>query len=342
MMLESIWFVLWGVLWAVYFTLDGFDFGLGMLLPFTTKNDTERRMVYSSMGPFWDGNEVWLIAAGGITFAAFPRVYAVLFSSFYSALMIILFALIIRGVSIEYRGKLKSKIWKRIWDCGLFLGSVLPALLFGVAFANIFQGIPIDAKGIYHGSLFTLLNPYGIIGGLLFVALFLVHGATWLGLKTEGELHRRAVCTAKVLWAALLLVAVLFLMATALATNLYMNYLKMPVLFLIPALCVVALLLNRFFLGKVRMWAAWFCSGLTILCAVLFGVIGLYPSMLPSSIDATYGLTAFNSMSSALTLKIMLGVVVVFVPIIIGYQAWAYRLFREKVTEESLSYEEAY
>ena len=168
-MLETIWFILWGVLWSVYFMLDGYDLGLGSLLPFLAKNETDRRLVYRAMGPFWDGNEVWLITAGGVTFAAFPTTYAMMFSSLYSPLMLILFALIFRGVSLAFRGEVDNPRWKAFWDGCLVVGSFLPALLFGVAFANIFRGLPIDAAGIYQGNLFTLLNPYGLAGGVLFV-----------------------------------------------------------------------------------------------------------------------------------------------------------------------------
>ena len=188
MILQTIWFFLWGLLWAIFFMTDGFDFGIGTLLPFLGRKDEERRIMLNAMGPFWDGNEVWLIAAGGVTFAAFPKVYAVMFSSLYSALMLILFALILRGVAIEFRSKIDTKGWKQIWDTCIFIGSAAPAILFGVAFANIFKGIPIDEAGLYHGSLFTLLNGYGLLGGLLFLSLFLLHGALWLGIRTEGDL----------------------------------------------------------------------------------------------------------------------------------------------------------
>ena len=160
MSLEAIWFFLWGLLWAIFFMTDGFDFGVGTLYPFLGKSDPDRRLMINSVGPLWDGNEVWLIAAGGITFAAFPTVYATMFSSLYSALMLILFALILRGVSFEFRGKIDHPVWKRIWDTTIFIGSAAPALLFGVAFANIFRGLPFDSQG-YHGTLLSLLNPYG-------------------------------------------------------------------------------------------------------------------------------------------------------------------------------------
>jgi cytochrome bd ubiquinol oxidase subunit II len=342
MVLQTIWFFLWGLLWAVFFMTDGFDFGVGTLYPFMGKNDQDKRIMINALGPLWDGNEVWLITAGGVTFAAFPTLYAVMFSSLYSALMLILFALILRGVSFEFRGKVDDPRWRKIWDTCIFIGSFLPAFLFGVAFANIFRGIPIDHNGIYHGTLFTLLNPYGLLGGVLFVMLFLVHGALWLAVKTEGDLHRRAVFVAHMLWPVLLGVVVIFLVASKFSTRLYDNYLAHPVLFAVILITVLALLGMRYFMARKTFFKAWFASGLTIVGATFFGVVGLYPDMFPSSIDPRFTLTAHNASSSPLTLKIMLVVVIIFIPIVIGYQIWAYTLFKGKVTEEDLAYEEAY
>jgi cytochrome d ubiquinol oxidase subunit II len=342
MELQSVWFFLWGLLWAVFFITDGFDLGIGTLYPFLGKTETDKRVMINAMGPLWDGNQVWLLTAGGVTFAAFPGVYAVMFSSLYSALMLILFALIIRGVSFEFRKKIDSPGWRKLWDGCIFAGSFLPALLFGVAFANIFRGVPIDAEGIYRGTLFTLLNPYGLAGGVLFVLLFLVHGAVWLAVKSEGELHQRASTTAKLLWPALLLAAVVFLAAGAVSTRLYDNYLAHPVLFVVILATVAALLGIRIFLARRAYFKAWFASALTIVGATFYGVIGLFPNMFPSSIDPAYSLTAFNASSSPLTLKIMLTVALIFVPIVLVYQAWAYNLFKTKVTPEELSYEESY
>jgi len=341
-MLQTIWFLLWGVLWAVYFMLDGFDLGLGTLMPFLAKNDTDRRLIYRAMGPFWDGNEVWLITAGGVTFAAFPTAYAVMFSGLYSALMLILFALILRGVSFAFRDAVDHPRWKAVWDGCLILGSFLPALLFGVAFANLFQGIPIGEGGLYQGGLLTLINPYGLAGGLLFLLLFTVHGSLWLAVKSEGDLHDRAAAMARRLWPWLLVMAVLFLLSTLRFTFLYDNYLAHPVLFLIPAVAVVALLLIRFFMAKARWWQAWFASSATIAAATLFGVVGLYPHLLKSSIDPAYSLNVYNASSSPLTLKIMLGVALTFVPLVIAYQVWVHFLFKDKVREEDLGHEEAY
>lgn len=341
-MLQTIWFLLWGVLWAVYFMLDGYDLGLGALMPLLARNEADRRVVYRAMGPFWDGNEVWLITAGGVTFAAFPTTYAVMFSSLYSALMLILFALIFRGVSFAFRGEVDHPRWQAFWDGCLVVGSFLPALLFGVAFANIFRGLPIDAQGIYQGSLCTLLNPYGLMGGGLFLLLFLVHGSLWLAVKSHGDLQDRAATMARRLWPVLLVVAALFLFATRRATPLFDNYWTHPVLLLIPTLAVASLVMVRVFMGRAAWWQAWFASSLTIVAVTLFGVVGLYPNLLPSSIDPAHSLTIFNSSSSPLTLKIMLGVALTFVPLVIGYQTWVYFLFKEPVKEEDLTHEEGY
>jgi cytochrome bd ubiquinol oxidase subunit II len=341
-MLETIWFVLWGVLWAVYFMLDGFDLGLGAITPFVARNETEKRVAYNSVGPMWDGNEVWLITAGGVTFAAFPTTYAVMFSALYTPLLLLLFALILRGVALEYRGKVDSEAWRKLWDVCHFIGSFVPALLLGVAFANIFQGIPIDAEGDFHGNLLTLLNPYGLLGGILFVLLFLVHGALWLTIKAEGSLSDRAANTAATVWYPLLVVAVVFLVATWFATNLYKNYLAYPALWILPLITVVALLGTRLFIAKKAWWKAWFASSLTIVGATLFGVAGLYPNLFPSSLDPAFSLTIFNSASSTLTLKIMLGVALTFVPIVIVYQVWCYYVFRDKVSADDLASHEAY
>ena len=326
-MLETIWFALWGILWAVYFVLDGFDLGIGTLSPFVAKNESDKRTIYNSMGPYWNGNEVWLITAGGVTFAAFPKTYAVMFSSLYSALLLILFCLIVRGVAMEFRSKFSSGSWKRFWDALLWIGNFGPALLFGVAFANLFRGILIDKTGIYHGSLFSLLNPYGLAGGILFVLIFTVHGALWLAIKAEGDFKERAGRLAGKLWFALAVVAVVFLGATYISTGLYDNYMKVPVLFVIPLAAVGALIGILLFIRQAKWLKAWFSSAVFILMVTLFGVGGMYPKLLISSIDPAFSLTAFNSSSSPLTLKIMLGVALVFVPIVIAYQIWVYRFF---------------
>ena len=338
MILENIWFFLWGLLWAIYFMTDGYDLGIGSLLPFIGKSDEDRQVMINAKGPLWDGNQVWLLTAGGVTFAAFPKVYAVMFSALYSALMLILFALILRGVAFEFRNKVESPAWRKIWDMCAFVGSIAPAILFGVAFANIFRGIPIDGDGVYQGNLFTLLNPYGLLGGILFLSLFLVHGALWLSIRTEGELQQRAAAAAEKLWPVELGVAVIFLIASMFATRLYDNYLANPLLFVIILLAVGGLLGIKKFVAQKAFFKAWFASALTIVAATFYGVIGLFPNMFPSNIDPSFSLTAHNSASSELTLKIMLVVVILFIPIVLTYQAWSFNLFRGKVKREDLVY----
>lgn len=338
-MLLSIWFFLWGLLWAVYFMLDGFDLGLGTLSPFIARDAKEKNIVHQAIGPFWDGNEVWLIAAGGVTFAAFPTAYAVLFSSFYSPLMIILFALIIRGVSVEFRNKSRDPGWQKLWDAGIFIGSVVPSILFGVAFANIFKGIPIDGNGVFRGTLLDLLNPYGLLGGILFLCLFLTHGALWLAVKTEGDIREKAFRYAKIFWFPTLLVAIGFLIATWFNTSLYVNYIEKPLFYAVPSilipLAVVGGMIGVFyFIQKRHAWYGWASSALTIVGITFFGIVGLYPNLLPSSLDAAYSLTIYNAASSPLTLKIMLTVVLIFVPLVIAYQLWAYKLFSHTIVEE--------
>lgn len=339
-MLETIWFALWGLLWAVYFMLDGFDLGMGTLMPFLAKSDVEKRIILNAAGPYWDGNEVWLITAGGVTFAAFPLVYATMFSALYAPLLIILFALIFRAVSFEFRGQKDCPCWRKFWDTTQFLGSFIPALLFGVAFANLFRGIPVDGDGVYHGHLLMLLNPYGLAGGIFFLLMFCVHGSLWMALKTEGALHTRALNTARTLWLPLAAVAVIFLAMSAAYTNLYANYTAHPGFWIVPILAVAALFGIRLKLGSPLV--AWIFSALFIVCVTFFGVIGMFPGMLISSLNPDYTLTAFNAASSPLTLKIMLGVVSVGVPVVIAYQAWVYRLFAHKVTEKSLDSDHAY
>ena len=265
-----------------------------------------------------------------------------MFSSLYSALMLILFALILRGVSFEFRNKMDNPAWKKVWDACIFIGSFLPALLFGVAFANIFKGIPFDQDGIYLGNLLTLLNPYGLLGGVLFLCLFLVHGALWLTIRADGNLAQRAENLAGKLWPILTGVAVVFLVASYIFTPLYDNYLAHPILFLVPAIAVAAIVGIKTFLMQRAFFKAWLASAATIVSCTFFGVIGLFPNLFPSSIKAKYSLTAFNASSSPLTLKIMLIVVLLFVPVVLAYQIWAYKLFSVKVTDDDLAHEEMY
>ncbi len=339
--LQITWFALWGLLWAVYFMLDGFVLGTGMLHNFLAKNEREKQAMVAIVGPVWNGNEVWLLTAGGATFAAFPTTYALMFSYLYTALLLLLFALIIRGVSLEFRGKVDSPGWKRLWDIGILLGSFLPALLLGVAFGNIFKGLPMDVSG-YHGNLFTLLNPYGLLTGILFVMLFVVHGAIYASVKTGGDLSGRASAFAGQAWTVLLIVAVLFLAYTAFATGLYLNYLSSPLLLVVPLIAVAALILTKVFLVKGAGLKAFAASCVTIITISFTGVIGLFPNLIPSNLDPAYSMTIYNSSSSRTTLAIMTVVALIFVPIVIAYKIWVYRVFRQKISPEDMAGEKVY
>jgi cytochrome d ubiquinol oxidase subunit II len=342
MELQITWFILWAVLWAVYFMLDGFVLGMGMLSGILGKSETDRRMLLQTVGPVWNGNEVWLVTAGGATFAAFPTTYALMFSYLYTALLLLLFALIIRGVSFEFRSKSDAPRWRSLCDLAIVVSCFLPALLFGVAFGNIFRGLPMDQTG-YHGSFFALLNPYGLLTGALFVLLFAVHGALYVSVKTGGALGERGQKTARRLWPWLLVVAVVFLGASKFATRLFDNYLQWPSLGLIPLVAVAALIAVRYFESKGALLTAFAASCVTILFVTFTGVAGLFPSLIPSSIDPAYNLTIFNSSSSPYTLAVMTVVAFIFVPIVIAYKIWVYRVFRARVEEKDvLSNTEAY
>jgi cytochrome d ubiquinol oxidase subunit II len=331
-MLQIIWFALWGLLWAIYFSVDGFDLGAGMLAGLFRK-DEERELLVYSLAPIWDGNEVWVITAGGVTFAAFPKLYATMFSSLYLPLMLILLSLVLRAVSIEffhYQGDTPGL--RRHWSGVLALSSLLVALLFGVAFGNIFQGLLLDGQG-YHGTVLSLLNPYGLLTGVLFVAAFLLNGAAWAAHKTkDAEFRTRTLTFARKLWPVVFAIAAAWLIYTPFATNLMDNFLAVPVLFVVPLLAVVALVLARSYLVKGAPAMALLAGSATVFLTVLSGIIGLYPNMFPSKLDPAYSLTAFNASSSPYTLQLMLTVTLIFLPLVLTYQIWAFRIFAKGQT----------
>lgn len=337
-MLETIWFALWALLWGIYLALDGFDLGVGILMPFLAHNDNERRVFYNSVGPFWDGNEVWLITAGGVTFAAFPTAYAVMFSALYAPLLILLFALILRAVALEFRGKLPNPLWRKKWDRMLFLSSLVPALILGVFFTNLFIGIPIDQDGVYHGNLLMLLNPYALMGGIFFLSLFCLHGALWVAFKSVGMVHARTVALAKKLWVLTLLLAVIYLGMTALNTDFFHK----PHAYAPLVIAVIGLLCVRFFLGADRLVEAFLSNVVMILGTTFFGFIGIFPNLLQSNLSPEFSLNIYNAASSPLTLKIMLGITICVVPVVLIYQWWVYRLFSHKITDRDLNGPGAY
>ncbi len=326
--LNTIWFILIAVLFAGFFLLEGFDYGVGMLLPFLGKNDEERRLIINAIGPFWDGNEVWMLTAGGAMFAAFAQWYATLFSGFYIALLLMLLALILRGVSFEYRSKNDHPKWRNFWDWSIFIGSFLPALLWGVAVANIVRGVPIDADMNFVGSFFGLLNPFALLGGVMFVAVFLFHGAVYLTLKVGDPVMNRAKASAKKLWIVALALVVLFVIYAFFGTGMYRSGTAYP-----PTLvAAVTLILSGLFLNKGRNGWAFAMTAVTIIFITFTAFAGLYPNVLPSTVDAAYNLTIYNASASQYTLKIMTIVALIFTPLVLIYQGWTYYIFRQRLT----------
>jgi cytochrome d ubiquinol oxidase subunit II len=323
--LTTVWFGLIAVLWVGYFTLEGFDFGVGMLLPVLARNDRERRVMINTIGPVWDGNEVWLLVAGGATFAAFPEWYATLFSGFYLPLLLILLALIVRGVAFEYRAKGHGEQWKDRWDLAIVVASFLPSLLWGVAFANILRGVPIDADMEYAGGFFNLLNPYALVGGLTTLLLFLTHGALYIALKTDGPIRERARALAARVGAAAAAVAVVFLVWTQTMTG----DAGSAVLFVLAALALVGGLAAV--LGGREGWA--FTGTFAAIGLAVAGLFwALFPDVMPTTLADGVGLTTSNASSTHYTLKVMTVVAVIFTPVVLCYQAWTYWVFRRRIS----------
>ena len=329
--LETLWFVLIGVLWIGFFFLEGFDFGVGILLPFIGKDDTDRRVMINTIGPTWDANEVWLLTAGGAMFAAFPEWYATMFSGFYLAFFVLLVALIVRGVAFEYRSKNPTSEWRTMWDSAIFIGSAVPAFLFGVAFGNLVRGMEIDAAGEYVGGFWALLNPYSLAMGVASFVLFTLHGALFLSMKAKGDVYERAVAIAKPLSIA----------ATAvMAITMIWSYVQadggaIPGLLPVAAIVLLGVVVWLVY-SKLFAWAFVF-TGLTIVTTVAAIFIGMYPNVMTSTIDPAYSLTVFNASSTTMTLRIMSVVALIFVPIVLGYQSWSYWVFRKRVGREDVT-----
>jgi cytochrome bd ubiquinol oxidase subunit II len=336
--LQVTWFLLLGVLLYGYAILDGFDLGIGVLHLFA-KNEQERRLHMNAIGPVWDGNEVWLLTGGGAMFAAFPAVYATVFSGFYLAMMLVLLGLIFRAVSLEFRHQVENRTWKRVWDIAFGLGSLLPALLFGVALGNVMRGIPITAEGEFAGTFLGLLNPYSLLIGLTGLAYFILHGANWLGLKTEGELAARMSRVAKIAW---FLTVALFVAATIAtpfaAPHLIDGAFSNPVTYLALAIFAAAALYLPLPLRKHEFGKAF--VGSALLMAAMFGLvgIGLYPNLVPSSIDLAYSLTVHNASATGRSLTAMLIIALLGMPVVIGYTIFIYRKFTGKVVLDESSY----
>ncbi len=336
--LQTLWFVLVFVLLIGYAILDGFDLGVGVLHPFA-KDERERRIGLNAIGPVWDGNEVWLLTGGGALFAAFPVVYATVFSSFYVALMLLLAALIGRAVALEFRSKLASGLWRSLWDSVFFLGSALPAVLLGVAFGNILRGVPIDADGNYTGTFWELLNPYAVLVGVLTLVMFTMHGALYLAIKSEGAMHERLRRAVPWLW---IIVAVLYFALTTMTMvslpYLFEGFMERPWMWGLGVVTLGSLIATYAFTRSGRLPLAFAASATTIACVIALAAASLYPRLVPSLTNLNYSLTIENSSSSQRTLTVMAGVAGVGVPLVLVYTIVVYRIFKGKVVLGEESY----
>lgn len=364
--LKLVWWLFVGVLLIGFAITDGFDLGVGTLLPFIGRSDTERRVVINAIGPTWDGNQVWFITAGGALFAAWPVVYAAAFSGFYIALLLVLFALFFRPVGFDYRSKIEDPRWRSAWDWGLFAGGMVPALVFGVAFGNLLQGVPLHyeegLRPVYTGSFFALLNPFALLVGVVSLSMLVMHGAVYLQIKTEGQIYQRARMAAQVF-------AVLFLLAFALAgvwvANLngftvvsmpepgatpnilakvveqtegawLSNYSRFPWMVLAPVLAFTGGLAALWLSRANHSGLAFFASSLALAGVILTAGFSMFPFIMPSSVDANSSLTMWDATSSHLTLTWMFWAVIFFLPIVLAYTIWVYRIMRGKVTVEGI------
>jgi cytochrome bd ubiquinol oxidase subunit II len=333
--LEQLWFTLIAVLWLGYFFLEGFDFGVGTLLPFVTRSDVDRRVVINTIGPVWDGNEVWLLTAGGATFAAFPLWYATVFSGFYLALFVVLAALIFRGVAFEFRHRGEGARWVAWWDRAIFFGSAVPALLWGVAFADFVHGVPLGAHDSWTGNFFDLVKPYALLGGLATLSLFTLHGATFLGLKSDGPVRERAGRAATRLAPVTWVIVTGFLFWTYLSAH-HANHTG-----LVPPLLPVAgvvVLAGVGWLVHERL-EGWAFSATAFVIVAFFTTIllNLYPNVLVSSVAPHFDLTIPQAASQRYTLEVMSWVALIFTPFVLAYQGWTYWVFKRRVAppEES-------
>jgi cytochrome d ubiquinol oxidase subunit II len=327
--LSVLWFWIVGFLFVGYFVLDGFDFGVGMSLPFLGRDDTDRRVLINTIGPVWDLNETWVIVAGASLFAAFPEWYATLFSGFYLALLLILLALIARGVSFEYRHQRPESRWKAWFDGMIVVGSAVPAFLWGVAFANIVQGVPLDAGHNYTGTLFDLLNPYALLGGLTTLLLFFTHGVVFVSLKTDGDLRERARRLAGRSGLATIVVAAVFLLWTGLAFG-------TPWFWILAAVAAVALIAGWLANGRGAEAPAFTLFAITIAAAVFALFASLFPDVMPASNDPANSLTVANASSTDYTLTVMSWLALVALPLVLAYQGWTYWVFRKRVTRAAV------
>ncbi len=364
--LRLVWWLLVGILLIGFAITDGFDLGAAMLLPLLGKTDIERRVIINTIAPHWDGNQVWFVTAGGALFAAWPLVYATAFSGFYWAMLLVLFALFFRPVGFEYRSKMPSKRWRNNWDLGLCLGSFVPALVFGVAFGNLFLGVPFSfdelTRPTYTGSFWALLNPFAIICGLASVVMLILHGAVWLQMRAGGEIQERARSTAVIAGPLLTLLMLLagvwlftaipgFEISSAVigdassnplskvvvrSDNWFANFALYPQLWALPVMAVVMPLLTSVLARSRQYGWAFLSSSLGISAIIMLAGCTLFPFLMPSSTDLASSLTLWDATSSKLTLEIMLWVVIFFVPLILLYTVWGYYKMWGRVEPETI------
>ncbi|PAZ09427.1 cytochrome d ubiquinol oxidase subunit II [Streptomyces sp. SA15] len=330
MELHDVWFVLIAVLWTGYFFLEGFDFGVGILTKLLARDRPERRVLINTIGPVWDGNEVWLLTAGGATFAAFPEWYATLFSGFYLPLLLILVCLIVRGVAFEYRVKRPEENWQRNWEHAIFWTSLIPAFLWGVAFGNIVRGVKIDQNFDYVGTVWDLFNSYALLGGLVTLTLFTFHGAVFTALKTVGDIRERARKLALGVGLAAAALALIFLLWTQVHGG---DGKSLVALVVAVAALVAALAANQ--AGR-EGWS-FALSGVTIVATVAMLFLTLFPNVMPSSLNEEWSLTVTNASSSPYTLKIMTWCAAIATPIVMLYQGWTYWVFRKRIGTQHIA-----
>jgi cytochrome d ubiquinol oxidase subunit II len=337
--LQITWYLLIGVLLAGYAILDGFDLGVGMLHLAIARNDRQRRILLNSIGPVWDGNEVWLLTAGGAIFAAFPSVYATVFSGFYLALMLVLAALILRAVSLEFRSKHESPRWHSGWDIAFAVGSTLPAILFGVAIGNVLRGVPLTHDGEFAGSFIGLLNPFSILVGLLSASMFLMQGSAWLTIKAEGDLRDRARKAGLGAWAAFVVLWIAATLASrAFIPRLWQNYDHRLMLWIAPVAFIFATAFFPFALRRSSGVGSFTSSSIAIAMLIAIMGQGLFPNLLPALGDPAGGLTILNASSSLLTLKVMVTIALIGMPFVVGYTIFIYRKFLSVVVIDEHSY----
>jgi cytochrome d ubiquinol oxidase subunit II len=339
MWLNNVWFLIFVVVIAGYLIMDGFDMGVGILHPFVAKNDDERRVSLNSIGPVWDGNEVWLVLGGGVLFAAFPMAYASLFSGFYTAMMLVLLVLILRTVAIEFRSKRPSPRWRSTWDWVFFVSSFGIALLLGVAFGNIMKGSLLDGDGNIHDTFLDLLNPFSLLVGMTTVFMLSTHGAIYLSMKTDGDLLARVKRWIPRLMVVFFVLNTLLVGATVLLhESIAERYLQQPWLAIVPAAALLAVVIAWFLVRRQRYFIAFLFSAAMIAGLLFSAAIGLYPNLLVSTIDAQYNLTIVNAASQPNTLTVMLIIALIGMPFVLLYTAGVYYIFRGKVQLSAHSY----